>query len=60
MIELEGLWKVLSECLSLLSRMSDAHAVLVLQPAVEAFFIVHAGEWNRMVVVGGEKWGCAL
>ena len=41
---LDKLWDTLGECLSELARTSDHHAVLVLQPAVEAFFIVHAGE----------------
>ncbi|XP_023930490.1 E3 ubiquitin-protein ligase HUWE1 [Lingula anatina] len=43
-LQLEKLWEVLGECLSELARTPDHHAVLVLQPAVEAFFIVHAGE----------------
>ena len=42
-IDLEDLWQVLGECLSELSKTPDHHAVLILQPAVEAFFIVHAG-----------------
>ena len=41
-LELEELWTVLSECLSALSRTEDPHAVFVLQPTVEAFFLVHA------------------
>ncbi|GMR46827.1 hypothetical protein PMAYCL1PPCAC_17022 [Pristionchus mayeri] len=39
---LEGLWSVLSDCLMRLGRASDPHAILVLQPAAEAFFLVHA------------------
>ncbi|GMS94105.1 hypothetical protein PENTCL1PPCAC_16280 [Pristionchus entomophagus] len=39
---LEGLWSVLSDCLQRLGRASDPHAILVLQPAAEAFFLVHA------------------
>ncbi|KAF8370863.1 eel-1, partial [Pristionchus pacificus] len=39
---LEGLWSVLSDCLLRLGRASDPHAILVLQPAAEAFFLVHA------------------
>ncbi len=41
-LELEELWSVLSECLDALSRTEDPHAVFVLQPTVEAFFLVHA------------------
>ena len=40
---LEELWEMLGECLSELAKTPDHHAVLVLQPAVEAFFLVHAG-----------------
>lgn len=39
---LELLWDTLSDCLSELAETPDHHAVLVLQPAVEAFFLVHA------------------
>lgn len=42
-LQLDELWDVLSECLTQLSRTPDHHAVLVLQPTVEAFFLVHAG-----------------
>lgn len=42
-LELDELWEALSQCLLALSKMTDNHAVLVLQPAVEAFFLVHAG-----------------
>lgn len=41
---LESLWKSLSRCLLELADAPDHHAVLVLQPAVEAFFLVHASE----------------
>ncbi|CAL1528834.1 unnamed protein product [Lymnaea stagnalis] len=41
---LEDLWSTLGSCLAELARTPDHHAVLILQPAVEAFFIVHAGE----------------
>ncbi|XP_059143196.1 E3 ubiquitin-protein ligase HUWE1-like isoform X5 [Physella acuta] len=41
---LEELWNTLGYCLAELARTPDHHAVLILQPAVEAFFIVHAGE----------------
>lgn len=36
------LWDFLGECLKRLTEASDPHVVLVLQPAVEAFFLVHA------------------
>ncbi|GIX92131.1 e3 ubiquitin-protein ligase HUWE1 [Caerostris darwini] len=39
---LEELWTALSDCLKELAETPDHHAVLVLQPAVEAFFLVHA------------------
>ncbi|BFZ10773.1 hypothetical protein BsWGS_13813 [Bradybaena similaris] len=41
---LYDLWAALGDCLAELARTPDHHAVLILQPAVEAFFIVHAGE----------------
>ena len=41
---MDSLWSSLGECLSELSRNSDQNAVLILQPAVEAFFLVHAGK----------------
>lgn len=41
---LDELWDTLGDCLSELAKTSDHHAVLVLQPAVEAFFLVHAGK----------------
>ena len=40
-LNLEELWSTLSKCLVELGEMQDTHAVLVLQPAVEAFFQVH-------------------
>ncbi|KAK3600176.1 hypothetical protein CHS0354_039470 [Potamilus streckersoni] len=43
-LQLEDLWHALGECLTELAKTPDQHAVLILQPAVEAFFIVHAGE----------------
>ncbi|XP_033100282.1 E3 ubiquitin-protein ligase HUWE1-like [Anneissia japonica] len=43
-LDLDNLWETLSDCLSSLSETPDHHAVLVLQPAVEAFFLVHAAE----------------
>ena len=41
-LHLDELWRALSECLDMLAQTSDPHAVLVLQPTVEAFFLVHA------------------
>ncbi|XP_076800643.1 E3 ubiquitin-protein ligase HUWE1-like isoform X1 [Clavelina lepadiformis] len=43
-LQLDNLWEVLGSCLKELSKSHDQHAVLVLQPAVEAFFLVHATE----------------
>lgn len=42
-LQLDELWDALSICLTSLAKMPDSHAVLVLQPTVEAFFLVHAG-----------------
>merc|ERR1719336_1110607 len=39
---LSDLWTTLSNCLKELADTPDHHAVLVLQPTVEAFFLVHA------------------
>lgn len=44
---LDGLWNTLSECLQELADTPDHHAVLVLQPAVEAFFLVHAAQTSK-------------
>ena len=41
-LQLDDLWDTLSECLLELADTPDHHAVLVLQPAVEAFFLVHS------------------
>lgn len=38
---LDNLWDTLGQCLSELGKTTDSHAVLILQPAVEAFFLVH-------------------
>uniref|UniRef100_A0A8C3HVR6 HECT, UBA and WWE domain containing E3 ubiquitin protein ligase 1 n=1 Tax=Chrysemys picta bellii TaxID=8478 RepID=A0A8C3HVR6_CHRPI len=43
-LNLDELWAMLGECLKELEESHDQHAVLVLQPAVEAFFLVHATE----------------
>ena len=42
LLELPQLWETLSQCLRALEHTPDQHAVLILQPAVEAFFLVHA------------------
>lgn len=42
LLNLDSLWSTLSDCLKELEETQDHHAVLVLQPAVEAFFIVHS------------------
>ncbi|XP_046406854.1 E3 ubiquitin-protein ligase HUWE1 isoform X2 [Ischnura elegans] len=44
---LDELWKVLSDCLLELQDTPDHHAVLVLQPAVEAFFLIHASSSDK-------------
>ncbi|KAJ1530610.1 hypothetical protein ONE63_005490 [Megalurothrips usitatus] len=41
-LRLDDLWETLSTCLLQLADTPDHHAVLMLQPAVEAFFLVHA------------------
>uniref|UniRef100_A0A915HS62 HECT-type E3 ubiquitin transferase n=1 Tax=Romanomermis culicivorax TaxID=13658 RepID=A0A915HS62_ROMCU len=41
-LPLNETWDFLGECLNRLSNASDPHIVLVLQQAVEAFFLVHA------------------
>jgi len=41
-LQLDNLWDTLSECLLELADTPDHHAVLVLQPAVETFFLVHS------------------
>ena len=46
-LQLEDLWESLSDCLLELANAPDHHAVLVLQPAVEAFFFVHACEKDQ-------------
>ncbi|RWS28597.1 E3 ubiquitin-protein ligase HUWE1-like protein, partial [Leptotrombidium deliense] len=46
-LELDELWDALSNCLIELADAPDHHAVLVLQPAVEAFFLVHASDKEK-------------
>ena len=47
-LELEDLWSMLSECLDALGKTKDSHAVLVLQPLVEAFFLVHVDSSDEL------------
>ncbi|XP_044765781.1 E3 ubiquitin-protein ligase HUWE1 isoform X3 [Coccinella septempunctata] len=47
--KLEPLWETLSQCLLELEHTPDHHAVLVLQPAVEAFFLVHSPHHHKLV-----------
>ena len=44
LLSLDDLWDSLSRCLLELADAPDHHAVLVLRPAVEAFFLVHVCE----------------
>lgn len=46
-LQLDHLWNTLSDCLVELEENADHHAVLVLQPAVEAFFLVHASTQHQ-------------
>lgn len=46
-LHLDHLWNTLSDCLVELEENADHHAVLVLQPAVEAFFLVHASSQQQ-------------
>ncbi|OUC44567.1 HECT-domain protein [Trichinella nativa] len=47
-MQVDNLWDLLSECLTLLDESADPHAVLILQPAVEAFFIIHGDDKRHM------------
>lgn len=44
LLNVEDLWKYLSSCLGELEKTGDQNAVLILQPTVESFFLVHATE----------------
>lgn len=59
-LKLEKLWDALSDCLSELADTSDHHAVLVLQPAVEAFFLVHASEKDKKFVLKLKFYFCHI
>ncbi|CAH1120985.1 unnamed protein product [Ceutorhynchus assimilis] len=52
---LESLWETLSACLLELEHAPDHHAVLVLQPAVEAFFLVHSPQQGAVSYKDFEK-----
>ena len=41
-LQLDELWATLSECLDWLAQTNDPHAVLIMQPTVEAFFLAHS------------------
>lgn len=45
-LQLDEMWQTLGDCLTELAKTPDHHAVLILQPAVEAFFLVHAGKFS--------------
>lgn len=51
LLKLDDLWDELSVCLSRLREAADPHAVLVLQPAVEAFFLAHAASRSQREAV---------
>lgn len=42
LVKLEPLWSILSECLEAFDDSGDSHAYLIVQNAVEAFFMVHS------------------
>jgi len=42
-LALDKLWDTLGLCLTELANNNDQNAILILQPAVETFFLVHAG-----------------
>lgn len=46
-LQLDDLWDTLSDCLLELADTPDNHAVLVLQPAVETFFLVHSPGFSQ-------------
>jgi len=47
-IVLDELWDMLGECLTELAETSDTNAVLILQPAVEVFFLVHGSDKDEL------------
>lgn len=54
-LQLDHLWNTLSDCLVELEENADHHAVLVLQPAVEAFFLVHASSQQQTPQTSAEQ-----
>jgi E3 ubiquitin-protein ligase HUWE1 len=62
LLDLDSLWNTLSDCLKELEETQDHHAVLVLQPTVEAFFIVHSApqvKTNRTAILRTDRVGSA-
>ena len=55
LLGLTKLWDTLSHCLCSLADTHDSHAVLVLQPAVEAFFLVHAERSSDAKLSSGSR-----
>ena len=55
LLGLTNLWDTLSQCLCALADTHDSHAVLVLQPAVEAFFLVHAERSSDTKLPAGSR-----
>ena len=55
LLGLTNLWDMLSQCLCSLADTHDSHAVLVLQPAVEAFFLVHAERSSDTKLPSGSR-----
>ena len=55
LLGLTKLWDTLSQCLCSLADTHDSHAVLVLQPAVEAFFLVHAERSSDTKLPSGSR-----
>ncbi|KAI0983462.1 hypothetical protein GJ496_002586 [Pomphorhynchus laevis] len=41
-LDCNHLWRLISECLTELQNLGDNHAVMILQPCVEAFFLVYS------------------
>ncbi|CAF0789501.1 unnamed protein product [Adineta steineri] len=47
LLNMNQLWDSLNDCLLSLAKLSDLHAVLVLQSTVEAFFLVHTADLDN-------------
>merc|ERR1712096_128598 len=54
-LNVNDLWDVLGEALTELAETTDTNAVLVLQPAVEAFFLVHSSDKEKQEKTGENK-----